>query len=205
MAITLQDIKRSLDAHDPEVSTAPPEKTRVRAAVALITRQVADDVEILFIRRSEFEGDPWSGDIAFPGGRIDTPDEPPRTAAERETVEEVGIELGDNEYLGRIDDVTGRTEAVLVSGFVYGLDGAVELTPNHEVAAARWVAMNKLVEPSRQVTRSFKYLEHDVEMPALEIFDDHSPVLWGLTYRFTEIFMQLVGRPIPGMPWRTDL
>ncbi|MEE8311834.1 MAG: CoA pyrophosphatase [Candidatus Binatia bacterium] len=203
--MTLQDIKQCLDAHDPEISTVAPEKTRVRAAVAIIARQAGDDVEILYIRRSEFDGDPWSGDIAFPGGRIDTPEEPPRAAAERETIEEVGIELGDDEYLGRIDDVTGRTEAVLVSGFVYGLRGPVELTPNHEVAATRWVAMNTLVEPSRQVTRSFKYLEHDVQMPALQIFDDHSPVLWGLTYRFTEIFMQLLDRPIPGMHWRTDL
>ena len=202
--MTLDDIKRCLDAHDPVLSTIPVEKTRVRAAVAIITRQAGDDVEVLFIRRSEFDGDPWSGDIAFPGGRIDGPREPLRAAAERETLEEVGIDLGEADFLGRVDDVTGRTEAVLVSGFVYGLRSPVEIVPNEEVAATGWIPMAGLVEPGRQVKRTFKYLDRDVDMPALRIFDDDSPVLWGLTYRFTEVFMRILGRPIPGMAWHEN-
>lgn len=201
MGITVEEIRRHLDAHVPSLSTAPIEQARLRAAVAIITRPAPEDVELLFIRRSEFDGDPWSGDIAFPGGRIDTPDEPPRRAAERETLEEVGIDLAGAEYLGQIDDVTGHTEAVLVSGFVYALSEVVELRPNHEVAATGWVAMDSLRDPGRQVMRSFKYLESDVKMPALRIFDDDWPVLWGLTYRFTEIFLNVLGRPIPAMPW----
>ena len=40
------------------------------AAVALVLRVgETGALELLFIKRAEFEGDPWSGHVAFPGGR----------------------------------------------------------------------------------------------------------------------------------------
>jgi len=200
MTISVEEIRRWLEVRPPEL-IVPPAKVRVRAAVAMVTRSAGDDVEILFIRRSECENDPWSGDIAFPGGRIDAPDELPRLAAERETLEEVGIDLRRADYLGQLDDVTGRTEAVLVSGFVYALDGPVTIEPNYEVAATGWVPIGRLIEPERQVTRPYLHLDKQVHVPAVRIFDDDSPFLWGLTYRFVELFMARVGKPIPAMPW----
>ncbi|NCO50914.1 MAG: NUDIX domain-containing protein, partial [Deltaproteobacteria bacterium] len=56
--------------------------------------------ELLFIRRAERENDPWSGDIAFPGGGIEAQDIDCRAAAERETREEIGLSLTQKEYLG---------------------------------------------------------------------------------------------------------
>ena len=59
-----------------------------RASAALIYRQSADDgIELLFIQRAHREGDPWSGDMAFTGGRMEPGDATPRAAAERETLE----------------------------------------------------------------------------------------------------------------------
>ncbi|HEY9478577.1 MAG TPA: hypothetical protein VIP79_00745, partial [Gemmatimonadaceae bacterium] len=41
-----------------------------RAAVALILRVgEANEPELLMIKRAVYEGDPWSGHIALPGGR----------------------------------------------------------------------------------------------------------------------------------------
>ena len=96
MGTTIEQLRNTLASHAPKLTAFSPENTRVRAAVAIIGRasRQGDDVEFLYIRRSEFDGDPWSGDIAFPGGRIDGPEELPRRAAERETLEEVGNLLG---------------------------------------------------------------------------------------------------------------
>ena len=45
-----------------------PEEGVRRAAVALIFRAGEDgSPELLFVKRAEYPGDPWSGQIAFPG------------------------------------------------------------------------------------------------------------------------------------------
>jgi 8-oxo-dGTP pyrophosphatase MutT (NUDIX family) len=199
--MTLDDLASGLSRHAPKLHSVDPERVRVRAAVAIIARTVPGDLELLFIRRAAFENDPWSGDIAFPGGRI-APEEPPRLAAERETLEEVGIDVASVRLLGQLDDVIGGEGAVVVSGFVYALEAPVTLVTNHEVASAGWVPVAALSAPDRQLTNTFRYKDRDVTLPAIRVFDDDSPHLWGLTYQFVERFMRTVGREIPNMPWR---
>src|SRR5204863_9652046 len=65
-----------------------------RAAVALIFRAGRDgSPELLFIKRAEYPGDPWSGQIAFPGGREESGDASLQQTAIRETRGETGIDL----------------------------------------------------------------------------------------------------------------
>ena len=200
--LTIDDIRAALRTHDPKLHQVDPGIVRVRAAVAIVARPVPRDVEVLLIRRAAFENDPWSGDIAFPGGRIGAADEPPRLTAERETREEVGLDVSEAEWLGQLDDVIGGDGAVVVSGFVYALSAPAVLEINHEVAAAGWVRLSQLAAPERQTTSTFRYKDRDVRLPAIRVFDDDSPHLWGLTYQFVERFMRIVGREIPTMPWR---
>ena len=49
-----------------------------------------------------------AGQWALPGGRVDPGDAGGRAAAERETLEEVGISLAGSERLGRLDDKQGN-------------------------------------------------------------------------------------------------
>lgn len=60
-----------------------------------------DTLEVLLIKRATRRGDPWSGDVAFPGGHVET-GETDVEAAVRETMEEIGLDLSDEakfEYL----------------------------------------------------------------------------------------------------------
>lgn len=173
--------------------------------MALVLREHEGEPEALFIRRAVHEADRWSGDIAFPGGRVDSAAEEPRAAAERETLEEVGIDLASAEYLGRLDDLGGSSESLVVSAFVYGLTAAPGLRLNHEVEDARWLSLAEIASPARHASSEFDYLDRHIELPGLRVFDDEAPLLWGLTYRFLEIFMKLLERPIPTMPWRFEL
>jgi len=70
-----------------------------RAAIALIVRPSVDgkasnlgSYETLLIKRREAQGDPWSGNLACPGGKLE-PGEDIVDAAVRETWEEVGLNL----------------------------------------------------------------------------------------------------------------
>ena len=112
---SLDDVRAALGSRRPK---AFPD---CRAAVAVICCEQAGALHLLFITRAQRAGDPWSGHLAFPGGRLDPDDADPRAAAERETREEIGLDLGPEEYLGRLDDLATVTTSMLVAAFVYGI------------------------------------------------------------------------------------
>ena len=72
------------------------------AAVAVI---VTHNDELVFMRRAEHERDPWSGHLSFPGGRKEPQDHTDFDVAVRETLEEIGLDLGLTEHVGRLDDI----------------------------------------------------------------------------------------------------
>ncbi|MBW2422037.1 MAG: CoA pyrophosphatase [Deltaproteobacteria bacterium] len=195
---TLSHIRAALADHEPFVEAM---EARMRASVALVLVAEEPEPRLLFIRRSEREGDRWSGHIAFPGGRVDAGDAGPRAAAERETLEEVGLDVAAGEYLGRLDDLTGEKDGIVVSAFVYGLRRTPELVSNHEVDEAFWLDIAQLEEPERHIQRSFDYKGLELDVPALRVLDDGHPVLWGITYGFLAGFMERIGRSIPTMSW----
>src|SRR5258708_6880883 len=100
---TWHDVRRALALRSP---TRVAEPAASRAAVALILREAARGLELLFIRRAEHDGDPWSGQMGFPGGRAE-PDEPDLwSTAVRETAEEIDLHLeAASQFLGALDEV----------------------------------------------------------------------------------------------------
>jgi 8-oxo-dGTP pyrophosphatase MutT (NUDIX family) len=168
-----------------------------RAAVAMVLRHANPGPEVLFIERARHEGDPWSGHMAFPGGRVDPVDADARAAAERETLEEVGVSLCGAQLLGRLDDKQGnpRTHPTLViSAFVYVLNEPQSLVLNHEVEEALWFPLRGLRETRNHVL----YPARDaLDFPGILVGKPDRHIVWGLTYSFLESFFQVVGRPLP--------
>ena len=122
-----------------------------RSAVAMILQVRAGELHILMIKRAEREGDPWSGHMAFPGGRMDKPDAHGYAVAVRETEEEVGLSLGpEDQCIGRLTDLNARphrgTFGMAVSPFVFRLEREVQFSPNHEVAEVVWVPLEFLLD-----------------------------------------------------------
>jgi 8-oxo-dGTP pyrophosphatase MutT (NUDIX family) len=189
----LDEIRRALDTHAPlELADA---ETR-RAAVAMVLADRAEGPSVLFIERASREGDPWSGHMAFPGGRVDPEDGNPKQAAERETLEEVGLELRGAEWIGRLDDRQGNPRlkhALLISAFVYVIPEAAPLTLNHEVREAFWFPLGALHEPQRHIA----YRAHALDFPGILVGEPQRHVVWGMTYSFLESFFCTVGRPLP--------
>ncbi|MDH3453577.1 MAG: CoA pyrophosphatase [Desulfuromonadales bacterium] len=166
---------------------------RGHAAVAMLLKESSPSPEVLFIIRAEHDRDPWSGNIAFPGGRLNREDRSPRQAAERETHEELALDLARAKYLGRLSDLYGATMPVLVSCFVYQLLEPARLQPNHEVASTFWVPLAKLLEPGRQQHRTFFYRGEERTHPVVDLLAPQQPLLWGITYRLMRNFFALCG------------
>ena len=176
------------------------ESKKIRAAVAMVLFEADAGLQVLFIERAKRAGDPWSGHLAFPGGRVDAGDVTVRHTAERETLEEVGLDLGQTEFLGRLDDVKGSMTPVVVSGFVYHIAQKESFTLDAEVQDAFWVSMDDLLDPKRHMDYPFHFQNQDQVLPGVDLLGPGRPVLWGLTYRFVVHFLELMGHAIPSMP-----
>lgn len=190
-------IGRALAARPPHLLSAT---GRAHAAVALLLREAQDDLEVLFIVRAPHEADPWSGDLAFPGGRIEAEDKVPRRAAERETLEEIGLDLAGAHSLGRLDDISGAHLPVLVSCFVYALRETPQFALNHEVSDAFWFPLKELCSPHRHLDAPVRFGAKELVRPAIDLLGPDRPVLWGITYRLVAQFLCRLGHPIPPTP-----
>jgi 8-oxo-dGTP pyrophosphatase MutT (NUDIX family) len=172
---------------------------RRQAAVAMVLRDRLGELEVLFIERARRQGDPWSGHMAFPGGRMEAGDSGSRDTAERETLEEVGVGLDTAIYLGRLDDLKGRPESssgdLVISAHVYHLDLHAPMLLSSEVEEAFWFPLSGLHEREREVEHPWSE-KAGMEMPGVLVGTPDRHIVWGLTYRFLEVFFTAVGRPL---------
>lgn len=185
MTFSFDDIAGLLEKNFTKQSENP-----VTAAVAMVLREGAEELELLLIQRTIDDRDPWSGNLAFPGGRV-KPDEAPKLAAERETAEEIGLTLESARFLGRLPDINGSHLPVSVSCFIYGLpeDSSHNLKLNYEVQDAFWIGIDELAVPERHIVSGVTFGGEAFEMPAIYIPRPDTPVLWGLTYRLVMEFL----------------
>lgn len=168
------------------------------AAVAAVMRDGPDGAEALFIERAKHPLDPWSGHMAFPGGRTDPGDDTSWSTAARETLEEVGIDLSRSQLLGRLSDVEGRPVSkrgpMRVTPHVCWLTGETPpAVPNYEVAQVLWVPMAVLADRARFIDyRPAGYA--GARFPGIQL-DGHQ-VVWGLTLRMLEDLFTRAGHPL---------
>ncbi|MCU0621465.1 MAG: CoA pyrophosphatase [Gemmatimonadales bacterium] len=150
------------------------------AAVAAIL--VPDPDVLLLVRRAERSGDPWSGQMALPGGRQD-PDEDLLFTAIRETAEEVGVVLPPESLLGVLDDVAPRTPVlppIAVRPFVFRLRQRPPLHASAEIAASSWVPLEVLVAAENRAMVEVESRAGRLRVPAYRLAEG---TVWGMTER----------------------
>lgn len=154
-----------------------------RAAVAAVFGQHDGDLCALLIKRAQRAGDPWSGHMALPGGRLDSVDSHAEAAARRETQEETGLRLEADDCIGRLSDRLTRAHSkpvpMVVSAFAYACpQNAGEIALNHEVDAALWVPLAYLAAPEHRERMRWKIGPVRMHLPCC---DYRGYRIWGLT------------------------
>jgi 8-oxo-dGTP pyrophosphatase MutT (NUDIX family) len=174
-----------------------------RAAVALILREAASGLELLFIRRAEHDGDPWSGQVGFPGGRAEPGEGDPRSTAVRETAEEIDLHLkGADQLLGELDEVRAmarmRPLDLTVRPFVFALpEPEAALRPSAEVTSLHWIPLDEIRGPRWRGTLDYDQEGTTLHFPCLRY---EGLVIWGLTYRMFTNFNELLEAAVAEAP-----
>ena len=189
--ISLQDLVFPLKGHSFQLPDDAGK--RARAAVSLVLRS-AQELDLLLIRRAVAEGDPWSGQMALPGGRRDPSDPSLFQTAIRETEEETAVSLGEAGFpIGRLEPMTPATHRlppILIYPFVFGVHGGTQASvASREVDEVLWVPLSSFQDPEALSTVEISYPDGTSrDFPCFRI---DGRVIWGLTYRILTGFLRI--------------
>ena len=195
MLITIPQIRAHLAAYQAKHLSIEDGR---QAAVAMVLRNAGAGVEMLFIERAHRREDPWSGQMALPGGMVEVVDLDPQAAAERETAEEVGLCIGTRHRLGWLGDLQGRHAGqpipMVISCFVYQATDFHVPRTNEEVRDTLWVSLDVLLDRSRRVDVHHPRIP-DQSFRGVRVSDAEHQVVWGLTHRFLGRFFDVLNLP----------
>ena len=170
------------------------------ASVAMIMADGARELEVCFIRRAERAEDPWSGQVAFPGGRASALDSSADAVARRETSEEIGVELSDQHFVGDLPVRPNIRNGLTLSPFAYFVDDeqrqrASAKMPD-EVASVFWVPISHLFDVDAVTQLEYELGGSSSKFPGIQ-FEDH--IIWGLTLRVLQSFAEIIDVPFPAL------
>jgi 8-oxo-dGTP pyrophosphatase MutT (NUDIX family) len=179
----------------PESEPAPVLK---RAAVAIALVEAGDPLDetavLLTLRAAGLRA--HRGQWALPGGRCDE-GETPAEAALRELHEELGLELGEENVLGLLDDYPTRSGYLITPVVVWaGADAAMSPNPE-EVASVHRIALGDIEhadafdfvaipESTRRVIR-FRHAGQFIHAPTAALIYQFREVLDGRNTRVAEL------------------
>lgn len=198
----LSDIPGLLEAHRPR--RTPGRRWMTRCGVAVLLDEAPDEgLRVLLMRRAKRAGDPWSGDMSFPGGRMSAGDGTPQVTAIRETAEEIGLTIHAADCLGRMSDVMTRKHEhwrpMIVTPYVFRLSGQVlnerELNLNHEAVEVIQVPLTYFAAADNRQKMHWRTGRVTWEMPCYYYQDCR---IWGLTLFMLRELIHIVH----GTRWR---
>jgi len=129
------------------------------------------------------------GQVAFPGGKR-AAGETSVEAALRESAEEIGIDPGDVQILGCLDDVFTMATQFVITPWVGLLPGGTSFRPNpYEVADVFPVALRDLRDPRYRASATKQWGGNDYE---ITVINAGRHEIWGATLTITMNFLDSI-------------
>lgn len=169
--------------------SAPPEP----ASVLIPLIRDVDGWRVLYIRRSEHEADRHSGQVAFPGGKLEPVDRDAHDAALREAQEEIGLNRESVSILGDLKSYRTISN-YLVTPVVAEINWPVPLVlDSREVSRVFSIPVTWLADPANHQI-SWHALNHtDASVQVIHFQHYEGELLWGITAKLTVSLLNLIG------------
>ena len=155
------------------------------AAVILLLTPIGKDYEILFVKRVERINDPWSGQIAFPGGKIESSDRSLKDTAIREVFEETNIKIKDENILGVLEIIKSEPKTnITILPFIAKTEKKPDIQLNkNELDRFFWIPYER-IEGSRGTT--------DIGSKKIPAYIFKKDIVWGVTYNILSTFEKII-------------
>ena len=145
-----------------------------------------EDTEIIYTLRSS-KLSTHSGEVSFPGGKRDEIDASLEKTALREANEEIGLNVNDAEFLGRLDYLVSRHN-IEVNPIIFSINKEPQFVPNEEIEAVFTVPISFLINK--------KNLQKDIvekhgKRWLVPQWQYKNFKIWGLTAMITTNFLNI--------------
>lgn len=194
MHLPLSEVEQRLVQHRPQRCWWRPFGRQ--SAVALLLRESSAGLEVLMIRRAERHGDPWSGQMGFPGGRRDPQDKHLLAVAQRETAEEIGVDLHRHaELIAPLSVLRARPwrwqqRPMTVTPFVFATKNEIAAEPNYEVADVIWLPLAHIADHRNR--QYFEFQRQGVTYRQLPCYEWREQRIWGMSLRMLDELVEVL-------------
>ncbi len=151
------------------------------SAVGIICYSNASgEIEFILIERPEYEG-AHSGQMAFPGGKVDAEDASFLAAAKREVWEEVGISIQDEIFVLELTEMLIPVSMFIVKPFLFYLPYLPELNLSaREVKEVYGITIDDLLDNDSLKHADIK-MSDQMLLRNVPYFDLKTKIVWGAT------------------------
>ena len=166
-----------------------PDKPPRESAVLILLYYENNDFHTVFIRRNQYEG-VHSGQIAFPGGKMEKEDPSHEHTALREAWEEIGLPMDSVKVLGHLSPLFIPPSNFNVQPVIGYTNKAIDFKADRiEVAEIFTVPLQSLIDSSNQKKETIVVKDGlQIEVPCY-VFD--SKIVWGATSMILSEFIEI--------------
>ncbi|MCO5268525.1 MAG: CoA pyrophosphatase [Brumimicrobium sp.] len=161
------------------------------SAVGMILYEKEKNIESVLMQRNPYKG-VHSGEVCFPGGKMEVSDFNLQETVRREIYEEIGIASNSLYLLGQLTPVYIPVSKFRVQPFVFYHSGIPEFSPNQrEVAEIFSFPIDELFKENIIKSTNI-HIENRGALKDVPYFDLNNKIVWGATALILNEFKELI-------------
>lgn len=168
----LMPVSRKNFPANPDLSMAKP------SSILILFYPLNNLPHIVFIQRPKYDG-VHSGQISFPGGKVEKSDVSMQQTALRETGEEIGVNINEIKVIGKLTQLYIPPSNFLVEPFVGYIDYQPEFIPEEsEVSEIVQVGLDQILDSKNFQLRDIEVMQKNLSVPCFYV---QEKIIWGAT------------------------